>query len=196
MHRNNKQWKMKWGQNLLSLKCQRSLPVGFGGSKTAGRDQIVADTWHSLTVLFGSGEEGNRLSTGRVQPRGSHTALTRAAGPGQGTWHSTSPRPGWGHSEPHLGTRTNRHRHATGCDLLGPRGGNIHEQAGDTCIGSSHSMSCFAGQDIHKSLMGSQLWLIFKAELGLISSQDWPGLSQHSWNEAVGRQGPVTAWYR
>lgn len=64
---------MKWGQNLLSLKCQRSLPVGFGGSKTAGRDRIVADTWHSLTVLFGSGEEGNRLSTGRVQPRGSHS---------------------------------------------------------------------------------------------------------------------------
>lgn len=90
MHRNNKQWKMKWGQNLLSLKYQRSLPVGFAGSKTVGRNRIVADTWHSLMVLFGSEEEENRLSTGRVQPRGSCTALTGAAGPGQGTWHSTS----------------------------------------------------------------------------------------------------------
>lgn len=124
MHRNNKRWKMKWGQNLLSLKYQRSLPVGFGGSKTVGRDRIVADTWHSLMVLFGSEEEGNRLSTGRVQPQGSRTALTGAAGPGQGTWHSTSL---WlGHSQPHLDTRTNRHGHATGCDLLGPRGGKTY----------------------------------------------------------------------
>lgn len=156
MHRNNKRWKMKWGQNLLSLKYQRSLPVGFGGSKTAGRDRIAADTWRSLTVLFGSEEEGNRLSTGRAQPRGSRTA--RMGRQGQGRGHGTarpSPRPGWGtHSltwtRGQTGTATPQ---AAIC--WAHAGENIHEQAGDTCIGSSHSMSCFAGQDIHKSLMGS-----------------------------------------
>lgn len=156
MHRNNKQWKMKWGQNLLSLKYQRSLPVGFGGSKTVGRDRIVADTWRSLMVLFGSEEEGNRLSTGRVQPRGRHTALSGAAGPGQG--HGTampSSRPGWGTqsltwARGQTGTAT-------------PQAAICWAHAGKTytnkrvilALAAPIPMSCFAGQDIHKSLMGS-----------------------------------------
>lgn len=129
---------MKWGQNLLLLKCQRSLPVGFGGSKTVGRDRIGADTWHSLAVLFGSEEEGNRLSTGRAQPRGSHTALTGArAGdmaqhdPAQGLAGGTQSLT-WTRGQ--TGTATPQ---AAIC--WAHAGGNIHEQAGETCIGSSHS---------------------------------------------------------
>lgn len=57
MHRNNKQWKMKHYQNLLSLKHQRLLPVVFAGSK-ACRDSTVPNCWQSLTVLFCSREEG------------------------------------------------------------------------------------------------------------------------------------------
>lgn len=88
MHRNNKQWKMKWGQNLLSLKYQRSLPVGFGGSKTVGRDRIVADTWHSLTVLFGSEEEGNRQgsASGHSPHRGGRARAGDVAQPKPKAW--------------------------------------------------------------------------------------------------------------
>lgn len=149
---------MKWGQNLLSLKYQRSLPVGFGGSKTAGRDRIVADTWRSLTVLFGSKEEGNRLSTGRVQPRGRHTALTGRQGQGRDTAQQC-PAHGLAGGTQSLTWARGQTGTAT------PQAAICWAHAGKTytnkrvilALAAPIPMSCFAGQDIYKSLMGSQL---------------------------------------
>lgn len=83
MHRNNKQWKMKWGQNLRSLKYQRSLPVGFAGSKTVQRDRIVADTWLSYGFIWlwrGREPAVHRQGSASGQPHSPHWGGRARAG--------------------------------------------------------------------------------------------------------------------